>query len=251
MIKKVLIVEDEFLAQNMLQKNLKDLKVEVVKICDTISSTIAYLKEAPELDLIFLDIELGDGLSFEIFKDIEQPCPIIFTTAYDQYALKAFELHSIDYLLKPIKKVALENALQKYEQRKHASSQVSVNLESLIKELSGGAYKDSFLLERLGAWYPVESKDIVCIFIEDAVLKVLAKDGKRYIGDKSLEEFESFLNPKLFFKANRQNIIHKKFVHKIHKYFNGKLLVELDAAIQDPIHISKRKATEFREWLDN
>jgi DNA-binding LytR/AlgR family response regulator len=204
--------------------------------------------------LIFLDIQLADGISFDIFRQVEVNTPVIFTTAYDEYAIKAFQLNSIDYLLKPIQQPLLEKALKKLEllQKEKAKEGVSLSQEQLDSLL--GAVKPSFknrLLVRVGDnLKSVEIGDVAYFLAEDDVVFVLLQDGGRYIVDHSLNELESLLDPSVFFRITRNCITSIGSIKKVSKYFNSRLMVELTPPAPDKLLVSRVRVPDFMKWMD-
>lgn len=250
---KVLIIEDEKLAAQRLAKMLEESteKIEIQGILHTVETSVEYLKSAPEPDLIFLDIQLGDGKSFDIFKKVQVSSKIIFTTAFDEYALKAFKYNSIDYLLKPLKKKDLEAALAKYfsqtPQRSDAATDMIKILQSIRRE--GKSFKNRFLVKKGSRLFSIGSEDVSFIYTKDRInhLKTLAGDD--YIIDENLEELETGLDPERFYRANRQFIINYSAVKQVMVWFDGKLKLVINPAPHEDVIISRLKAGEFKKWL--
>jgi len=254
---KVLIVEDEPFAQQELKRVLSEIRPEyaVLECIDSIEDTVEWLQSHPAPDLIFLDIQLSDGLSFEIFRQINIQCPVIFTTAFDEYAIQAFKVNSIDYLLKPVKKSELEEAISKYEQIKEhyqAGTKPEIDLSVLEKLLDPGRRKfKARFIARLGDQIKhIAVEDIAWFFAEDNVVFVMTVSNNRYIIDHTLDQISTLVDPSAFFRLNRSYIAGIKSIGKVNRYFNGRLLIELIPATAEQVFVSRAKAQEFIDWLD-
>lgn len=250
---QVLIVEDEILLARQLRKLLLDLEplAAVLAITQSVEETVAWLNTHPAPDLILTDIELADGKSFDIFQQTEVAVPVIFTTAYDEYAVKAFKLNSIDYLLKPIKEEDLHAALEKF---KRSDKQLANNrmLSELVKALQPEQpveYRNRFLVGHGSRLISIDTADIAYIFSENGYSFLRTVQNVKYIIEYKLDELESVLSPKDFFRANRQYILHHKSVTAVHPWFNQKLKVELHPATSEPIVVSRDKAAGFKAWM--
>ena len=254
---KILIVEDEELAADRLAGLIREVVPEVIieGPLDTVSSTIAHLNSNPDYDLIFLDIQLADGKSFSIFEECKIITPIIFTTAYDEYALKAFELNSVDYLLKPVNREKLGNSIEKFKKLKDYYSEENPNsqLYEIIKDLrfpKPEVYKTRFLISKGDSMLPVKVSEIACFYAEDKEVFLLTHENKRHIIPNSIEELSAKLDPKLFFRVNRQFIISSDTIRKVHNYFNFKLKVEIKADPKVEIIVSRLKTASFKAWMN-
>ncbi|MEM7551470.1 MAG: LytTR family DNA-binding domain-containing protein [Bacteroidota bacterium] len=243
---KVVVVEDEHLSAERLCKLLKQLskEIEVVAHLDSVQSTLHWLKEHPKIDLIFLDIQLSDGVAFDILSEMEQSIPIIFTTAYDEYAVKAFKFKSIDYLLKPIDKEELENALSKYGEWYQENDQEE--LERILKK----DYKKRFLVKIGEQYQRVESNDICFFYFDSGITYIKSKEGKRLPIDFSLEQLEQMINPLEFFRVNRKYIICISGISQIHTYFNSRLLLKMHQDTPDEVIVSRDRVNSFKKWID-
>ena len=252
----VLIIEDEKIAANNLEKMLHqiDININVQNKIDSIEESVKWLSNNT-VDLIFLDIHLADGLCFKIFEQIEIKTPIIFTTAYDQYAIRAFKVNSIDYLLKPIELKALKNALGKLDELKKQYSEdsfISQNQLEKLLELSKTKrdYKSRFITKIGDQIKSIKIKDIAYFFAEDNEVFIRSLNNRSFIIDYSLNQLSNMLDPKYFFRINRAYIININAIHKIHKFFNSRLKIELEPARDDTILISRVKVSEFLEWME-
>ena len=254
---KALIIEDELHAAQRLINLLKETgrQIEILETLDSIESSIKWLKENDDPDVIFLDIQLADGLSFAIFDQVDVKSPVIFATAYDEYAIKAFEINSIDYLLKPIKLERLEASLAKLEKLKPnlSSHQITAQLQNMIIDYheKNKTYRSRFLVSKADSMIPIATEDIAYLYTEDKVVFLITRDNRRYMLNYSLDQLEKQLNPVSFFRVNRQFIIAMRSIHKIHNYFNYKLKIELAPVSEQEVIVSRQKVAEFKEWLDH
>ena len=253
---KVLIIEDEAPAFRRLQRSLEEIDpdITIVEVIDSVSESVKWLRHHNRPDLIFMDIQLSDGISFEIFEQVEILEPVIFTTAFDEYMLRAFKVNSVDYLLKPIKKEDLQQSLSKFRKlngkdRDHGSA----NLAELLREikLDDRKYKSRFLVKKGDELYSVEADQVACFQTRHGIVHLHTSDGRTYLIDHNLEELTEQLPPDRFFRANRQFIVHYPFIKKVHKYHKGKLLIELTEDPGEQIIVSAERASEFKNWLSN
>lgn len=254
---KVLIVEDEMLAADELQSQLRELRkdYEVLSTIDSVKDTRQWLmNHEDEVDLIFMDIHLTDGVSFEIFDQIKVKTPVIFTTAYNDYAIQAFKVNSIDYLLKPIEIEDLKLAIEKFEESRPAATKLP-SYEELYGLLSSGAakrYRKRFMVALGERFYTVESGDIAYFMGEDKYVFIVTHDGRRFIFDNTLSAIEQHLDPETFFRVNRSFITSFKAIKGMHAYSRSRIKVELhpDPETEKSVVVSTEKAKAFREWLN-
>ena len=252
----VLIIEDEPFAQQELIRILNsiDPSINVLECIDSVEESVKWLENNKQPDLVFMDIQLSDGLSFEIFNHTEVVPPVVFTTAYDEYAIKAFKVNSIDYLLKPIEEEDLAKAIEKFISLKKSSESSGSYLTKNQLEEVLGLYKPTYktrLVVRLGDKIRhIETNDIAYFFSEDKVSFILTAEGKKYIINYTLEQIESFINPLVFYRINRQYITNIKAIKTIDKYFNSRLLIGLEPPVEDEVLISRTKVTNFLNWLE-
>jgi len=252
----VLIIEDEPFARAELKRLIQATgrQVNVLEELDTVEDSIHWLKTHQPPDLIFLDIQLADGISFEIFRQVQVKTPVIFTTAYDEYAIRAFQLNSIDYLLKPVRQEKLEYALQKLESLQNDRQQAPgwLTPEQLTNMLNAARweYKSRLLVKIGDQLKSVEIADVAYLLAEDDVVFVVMKDGGRYIIDQALNEMESLLDPRIFFRITRNCIASISSIKKVSKYFNSRLLVELIPPAPDKLLISRVRVPDFMKWMD-
>ncbi len=252
---KVLIVEDELAASDNLAYLLHsiDKNIEVVQVLDSVKSSVDFFSGPHDAELVFMDIHLADGISFEIFEQTSIAIPVVFTTAYNQYALKAFKFNSIDYLLKPIDKDELADALQQFKVQnteKRMDGQQVKGLLDLIQTKRKN-YKTTFLVSLRDEMIPLKTENIAYFRIDTGIVKAITMDNKSYSVDDKLEDIEEELDPTLFYRANRQFIISKEAVVNIKTYFNGKLIVVVNPICDERIVVSKAKATEFKDWIES
>lgn len=253
---KALIIEDEPHAQTELKRLLEKSKheVSVIDCIDSIVDAVEWLSENKAPDLLFLDIQLSDGLSFDIFNQVKVKCPVIFTTAFDEYAIQAFKLNSIDYLLKPIKSDDLENALDKLDSIKtQYESPVATITQEQINELMQFRkpdYKSRFIARVGDQIKRIDSSDVAYLMAEDNEVMLITKNNNKYIIDYTLDELIKLLDPDQFFRANRSYIVALQSINKINKYFNSRLHLTLSPETEDTVLISRVKVPEFLKWMD-
>jgi DNA-binding LytR/AlgR family response regulator len=232
---------------------------------DSVASAVLFLQSAPQLDLLFLDIQLADGLSFEIFENLHIQTPVIFTTAYDEYAIRAFTLHSVDYLLKPIDEGHLERALDKYFAMRTvfgarneavventATAAHPLDFPALLQTLASThhTYKSRFLVQTGQGFTSIGIETVAYFFSEHKVSWLVGFDGKKYALDCTMEQLVSMLNPRDFFRVNRQYITSLRALQQITSGFNGKLKLHLTPPTLEEVIVAREKASAFKEWLD-
>jgi DNA-binding LytR/AlgR family response regulator len=254
---KVLIVEDEPFAQQELKRLLSATRndITVLDCIDSIEDTISWLRSNPLPDLIFLDIQLSDGLSFEIFRQEKILCPVIFTTAFDEYAIQAFKVNSIDYLLKPVKQPDLAAALDKFDEIRdsyQSLKQPAIDIKMLEQLLNPARkeYKSRFIARMGDQIKHIPIEDVAWFYAEDNVVFLVTKANNRYIIDYTLDQACLQLDPSRYFRINRGFVAAIQSIGKVSRYFNGRLLVELLPAAPEPVYVSRAKAQEFIDWLD-
>ena len=252
---KALIIEDEDLAAKRLAKLLMELEpdIEVSGPIDTIEGSVKHLQSGAQYDLIFLDIQLADGKSFLIFDKVKIDVPVIFTTAYDQYAIRAFELNSIDYLLKPINTEKLRNAIDKFKKIKdfYSKSDVNKDLMEMVRSLQVQTlFKSRFLVNKGDTLIPISTKDVAYFYAEDKVVFLTTLENKKYLINYTLEELEQKLDPKQFFRVNRQFLSSLASIRKVHNYFNYKLKLDLQPDSGIEVIVSKARTSDFKLWMN-
>jgi DNA-binding LytR/AlgR family response regulator len=249
---KILIVEDEELAVKKLQKTLTivDATAEVVGTTDSIQSTVHWLHKNPPPDLILMDIELADGQSFEIFNLAKVNSPVIFTTSYDEFALKAFKVNSVDYLLKPIQKEELEAALIKFNKLK---TNVDLNIDSLVKELQQKLqpkeYRKRFLVKLGQKLISVDIGEIAYFYSDGRLNFFKTTDNKKFVVDYTMDELEEMLDPIHYFRISRSFYVSVNSIVKIEDYFGNRLVLGLKPEVEKEALVSREKVAEFKKWM--
>ncbi|GAA4467578.1 LytTR family DNA-binding domain-containing protein [Nibrella saemangeumensis] len=250
----VLIIEDEPLAVDRLRQLLAqiDPTLQIAGVTDSVEASVAWLRSQPKPDFILMDIELSDGQSFSIFEQVTVNSPVIFTTSYDEYAIRAFKVNSIDYLLKPIKIEDLQAALVKFRNlSSHLPPGPSLRLEELLIQLRQPVkeYRDRFLVKVGQRFFSIEVDDIAYFYYHDRITFLKTWKKEVYCLDYILDELEGMLYPKAFFRANRQYLLHVKSVKDIHTYFSGKLKLTLQPPAEEEVLVSRERAGEFKNWM--
>ena len=249
---KALIVEDERMAQAQLTRLLKTHfpDIEVAHCTASVEETIAYLAADPPIDMIFMDVELADGECFEIFRKVPVKARVIMTTAYDSYALKAFEAGSVDYLLKPIGEEELKRAVDRCRER--AGSGNGIDVEKLLAAVTAPKkqYKERFLVYVGEQIIPVRTDGIASFFSEEKSNYLLTDEGKRYLIDSSLDALEEELDPAEFFRISRGAIVSRRMVRSVSRHFSGRLLVDLKPAPPFEPTVSRARVEDFLRWLE-
>lgn len=251
----ILIIEDEEPAFRRLQKMLKELEPGHLLLQQIVSvtSAVKFFKENDAPDLIISDIQLSDGVSFEIFKQVDIKCPVIFTTAYDQYAIEAFKVNSIDYLLKPIKKEELEKALSKYKALTPATPVTpAIDINKLLQSLQPGGstdYKKRFVVRYGEHIKTIDIEEVVYFYTEDKATFLCTKDARRFVIDFNLDTLESILDPKVFFRINRQYIISIHSIAEMFAYSKSRVLIKLTPPSKHETIVSTERSADFKHWL--
>jgi two-component system, LytTR family, response regulator LytT len=251
----VLILEDEILSAQRAKMLLHehDPTISVVETIDSVEDATDWLSRNPEPDLMLVDIHLSDGLSFDLFKKVQIKSPVIFTTAYDQYAIQAFKMNSIDYLLKPLDKAELGFALNKFNAlSQERKSLLTSDIQRIMQtfQASNKKYKNRFLVKFGDNIQFKNTDEIAYIFADDKITYLVSIEGRRFIIDYKLEQLEDLLDPQFFFRLNRKFIIRIDAVQKIKTLINSRLQVFLKPNFEQDIFVSKEKMSEFKTWLD-
>jgi len=254
---RIVLIEDEPATARNLQFLLQEIDpdIDVLKVLAGVAESAAWFNsQAGGCDLIFMDIRLKDGLSFEIFDRTAIEAPVIFVTAFDDYALQAFKANGIDYILKPFDEQELGLALAKY--RRLAGNGVRAVAADRVREISdhlqrtGGGYKESFLVHFRDKLVPLRAEDIAWFYTSREVVHAQTADGKSYIVDFTLEQLQDQLDPKQFFRVNRQFIVQRKAILEVNFYFNGRLLIKASPEAAEKMLVSKARAPEFKSWMN-
>ncbi|MEZ4927946.1 MAG: LytTR family DNA-binding domain-containing protein [Saprospiraceae bacterium] len=254
---KAVIVEDEALIARELESKLSAIAddLKIIQVLPSLKTAKKWFLQNAEPDLLFMDIQLSDGVSFEIFEHFKLSCPVIFTTAYDDYAIRAFKVNGIDYLMKPIDMEELRLALDRYRQRQQGTSSAPNNVEDLLKALqtpqsTGPVYKEKFIVSVRNNWVPVSTQDIA-MFQRENLNYLYTFSGDRYLVDNTtLDEVEELLDPKIFYRANRQFIVNIEAIKQVKPMENQKLILYLKTTPQMEVDISREKAPAFKKWFD-
>ncbi|WP_308992452.1 LytTR family DNA-binding domain-containing protein [Mariniflexile litorale] len=249
---KVLIIEDEHTASENLKYHLNNIEpsITIETTLETVADAVSYFNNEFFAELVFVDIHLADGISFEIFEKTEVNIPIIFTTAYNEYAIKAFKVNSIDYLLKPIDEDELREAINKYKSLK-LKYPINDQFQQLLKLINRKSFKSTYLVQQRDTLLPLEINGIAYFTIDAGVVKAITLDNKSFVLDKKLEEIELEINPEQFFRANRQFIVQRNTIENLKMYFNGKLILNIYPKPKEQIIISKAKAPQLKNWINN
>lgn len=249
----VLIVEDEIHTAKGLEKMLKaiDDSICVQEILGTVEEAVEYLGEKPNLDLILMDVQLSDGIGFEIFSEVDVEYPVIFTTSYDEYAIEAFKVNSVDYLLKPIEQEKLQKSISKYK-KLFVQSGKNVQIEQMLKQMNflQKEYKSRILVKTSRGLVTLSVADIAYFYIDTQLVFAKLFDGCYYSVDKTLDELEKSLDPKSFFRLNRQFIASIGSISGINNYFNNTLKIDLKPCIDRDVVVSRYTVKDFKCWLD-
>jgi two-component system response regulator LytT len=255
---RILIVEDEELAVKKIRKTLSevDANANVVGVTDSILATTNWLQTNPSPDLILMDIELSDGQSFEIFNRVPVKSAVVFTTSYDEYALKAFKVNSIDYLLKPIQKEDLQAALNKYRQMKKmyaGDNNNELSMDAIVKELQQKLqpkeFRKRFLVKHGQKLVSIEIEEIAYFFSDGRLNFFKTYDNRKFVVDYTMDELEDMLDPERYFRISRSFYVSVNSIDQIHDYFGNRLLLHLKPAVDKESIVSREKVTEFKKWM--
>jgi DNA-binding LytR/AlgR family response regulator len=253
---RILIIEDEQLIAEELQHVINTVAddIEILDVLSSLKAARKWFMAHAEPDVVFMDIKLRDGLAFELFEDFSLECPVIFTTAYEEYAIRAFKVNGVDYLLKPVQAEDLKKALDKCRHLIDNKAFIPGDLQQLIKHFSqpiaSPVFKEKFIVSFNNKWMPVNTKEIA-LFEKNNLNYIYTFTGEKYIYDFSpLEEIEEVLDSRVFFRANRQMIINIDAVHSVKPHGNQKLAIQLKAPLKMEVDISREKAPLFRKWID-
>lgn len=255
---KALIIEDEGLIARELEVKIKEVAedVDIIEVIPSLRVAKKWFLNNALPDLIFMDIQLSDGVSFALFEQYQITCPVVFTTAYDEYAIKAFKVNGVDYLLKPIENDDLKNAIDKCRVIVESNNLYPSGIKDFLRSMAGGQlpghaqYKEKFIVSTRNQWMPVSTKDIAA-FLKDSVIYIHTFAGeKHYLDFQSMEEIEELINPGQFFRANRQCIVNMDAVLSVKPQENSKLILTMKAPLKFEVDVSREKAPMFRKWMD-
>lgn len=249
---KVLIVEDELPAANRLAKLLLQCGegIDIVNRVDSVEAAVNYFNTSPAIDIVFMDIQLADGLSFDIFEQVHIKTPVIFTTAFDQYTLKAFKVNSIDYLLKPIDEKELYRALDKYnELHKKQPVDFSDKMRQLMQEMNLVKYKERLLIKRGQQLSYLKTEKTAYCYADGKLCFAVDFDGTKYLLENNLSQLEEQLQPDTFYRINRHLLINIEAVKKVHTWLGGRLKVDITPSTTAETVVSRERVNGFKEWL--
>ncbi len=248
---QVLIIEDEKPASQKLQKALLRCQpqAQVLAVLGSVDESVQWLKSNGQPDLIFMDIQLSDGISFRIFEQISLTCPVIFTTAYDEFWQEAFECNSIDYLLKPIKQEKLEAALGKYEMLRQHFAQHLQQLLQWQQQPASQTFKKRFLIKRGADYVSLRTDELAYFYATHKLVCLVDTKGQKYILDESLAEIEKQVDPAQFYRVNRKYLVNQNAIRKIRAYPKSKLQIDLEPAVSEEVIISQENVAAFKAWM--
>ncbi len=254
------IIEDEPLAVTRLEKMLdkSGYPIRVLERLESVSQAVQWFSTNPSPHFVLSDIQLGDGISFQIFEKLQVNCPVIFTTSYDEYAIRAFKIQSIDYLLKPIKQEDLNAAIAKFAARKAQENtpwfdfqQQMVNMMSQLDPGAKPKFRERFLVRQADQLIPVQVGDIAYFFTRNDWTCISTLDGRQFLVDFRLDELEQMLDPALFFRLNRQFLASVPSLQKAYNHLNGKLKIDLLPVPEEEVFVSREKAASFKSWWES
>ena len=250
---RVVIIEDEKLSAEHLTVLLQkiDASITVIKYFDTITASVTAFREGLNADLIFMDIHLADGNSFEIFNQIELEIPVIFTTAFDNYAIQAFKQNSIDYLLKPIALQELQFAIDKFKKQQQSGNKDLISSITLAYQQMNKEYKTRFLVKLGQTIDTIPTDEIHHFETKESLSFLVTNKGNHYLIDYTLDQLETMLQPKNFFRINRKIILHIQSIEKVTTYFNSRLSITSKFLDSDSRIVSRDRVNDFKKWLDN
>lgn len=261
----ILIIEDEYITAEELERDIQECAPDarILARLESVEDALSFLKTETAPDLIFSDIQLADGLSFEIFEQIAPPCPVIFCTAFDEYAIRAFQNNGIDYILKPFNRQSIvasltkfQNLKQHFQDQKPLSEQkidkpFNEQLQKLLAELRPTSHRSNFLVQHRGKYMPVSTNDIAFFCTEYDNVWLTKMNGEKYTTNQTLDDLEKTLDTVQFYRANRQFIVNFDAVKEFEPHFNRKLSVKLNIPTPTPLLISKEKSTQFIRWMEH
>ncbi len=247
----VVIIEDEILAAEKLTNQLQRIapEVTVLAVLESVVEAINWVAGNPSPDLIFMDIQLEDGISFEIFDAVKVETPVIFTTAYDEYAIRAFKVNSVDYLLKPVSDEELEAALAKFKNKYEEENAFTQKVAKVIEQISK-KYKNRFFIKVGTRFQSVQTSDICCFFVEERNTFLRTSAGKTFDLDHSLDQLQVLIDPEHFFRINRNYLVNINCIHEVVSYSTNRLKVKLKNGFDDGLIVSRDRVSEFKHWMD-
>lgn len=249
---KILIIEDEPRAANQLQRLLdkSDHDFQLLDVIDAVEDAVQWFLTNTMPDLVFMDIQLADGLSFEIFQKIEVPVPIIFTTAFDQYAIQAFKVNSIDYLLKPVQQNELEAALDKFVRSKEQNTVEPLILKELLHSMQTPQKRSGILVKEGSGFVQIRVSELSYIYSQDSITFGVTHQNKRYIIDETIDQVFNTLDETKFYRINRGQIVSKTSIERIEPYFNHRVILSVSNSRDQEFIVSRQKTGDFKEWMN-
>ncbi len=245
----ILLIEDELPAARQLSKLLRQQApgCTILETLDSVEGAVRWLRTFPAPDLVFMDIQIADGLSLDIFRQVQVPAPVIFTTAFDQYAVQAFKVNAVDYLLKPVDPDELQKALERVQERRQPGP--AVEMQALLRHFQPISYKERFLVKTGQHLNFIETSDIAFFRSSDGLTMAHLFSGKKYFVDHTLDELEQLLQPQLYFRVSRAVTLRINAIQKIHPHLNGRLKLEVDPPAPEDFFVSRDRAGAFKTWL--
>lgn len=249
---QILIIEDELPAARRMERMILEQEPNwtIAAIIDSVELAVQYLQNSPAIDLIFMDIQLADGSSFDVFEQVNITAPVIFATAYDEYAVQAFKVNGLDYLLKPIESDDLARAIDKFKKSNHA---VQLDYSQLVQLMTGKekTYKERFLVKKGDQLKFIETADIAHLQSDSGYVTLITHNGDRFLIDYTLDTLREQLPPKHFFQINRQFIVNIKSISVINTWFNNRLKLKLAPTVEEEVTVSRDRVKDFKNWLDS
>lgn len=247
-----LIVEDERLSADRLKKQIQKVsaEIEIMGIMDSVASALDWFRDNSPPDLVFLDIQLNDGTGFDLLNQVDLTFPVIFTTAYDNYAIKAFKFNGVDYLLKPVDEQELRNSIQKVRQNASLDGSTPAEDYGKLNKIITGDFKKRFLIKIGDQFQSIAVGEIAFFEYSEGMCYTFTREGKRLPLDYTMDQLESLLNPLEFFRINRQLLISLGSIKEIHSYFNSRLLLKLSPQLDHEVIVSRDRVNDFKCWMD-
>jgi DNA-binding LytR/AlgR family response regulator len=248
---RIVIIEDEAPAANRLAKMLHSIgdEMDIVSRLDSVEAGVKFLREAEDIDLIFMDIQLADGISFDIFNQVEVRTPVIFTTAFDQYTLKAFKVNSIDYLLKPIEEAELDRAVKKYRQLYGKDTGFTERMQKLMREITATRYKERLLIKRGQQLSYLKTESAAYCYADGKLCYAVDFTGNKFLLENNLSQLEEQLQPAKFYRINRHLLVNIDAVQKVHAWVGGRLKLQLSLPVVAETIVSRERVSGFKDWL--
>jgi len=247
---QILIIEDELRAANQLQRILKvcEFQYQLLAIVDTVEDAVTWFQKNKMPELVFMDIQLADGISFEIFQKVEVTAPIIFTTAFDQYAIQAFKVNSVDYLLKPIQQIDLQTALDKFVNSSKPAIDAAI-LKQLLGSVQVAQHRTGILVKDGSGFVQIKIEELLYCYSEDSITFGVTA-AKRYIINERMDQLFQSLNPNHFFRINRGQFVAKQAIQKIDAYFNHRVKLTISNSRDQEFIVSRQKTSDFKDWMN-